>query len=89
MAVSAKHFSVDPAQPIDIVLGKTGLPAEEPVTMGQIFRATCSKYPDAPALAVKEGDSWNKVSYSEYYNLCIKAAKSFIKVSYYIRDLHP
>ena len=81
MAATSKFFSVDPSKPVDIVLGESGLTAEEPITIGQMFRATLSNCPNNHALASKEGDTWSKLTYTEYYNYCTKAAKSFLKVS--------
>ena len=80
MAKRSKVFSVNPAEPTDIAMGETGLAAEEPVTIGEVFRKTRDEYPDLAALCTKEGDTWNKITYSQYYNLCIRAAKSFLKV---------
>ena len=45
--------------------------AEEPITIGQMFRQTVSSYPDTPALGHKEGEEWKKNNYSEY-NCIIK-----------------
>ena len=80
MAKRSKVFSVNPAEPTDIAMGETGLAAEKPVTIGEMFRKTRDEYPDLAALCTKEGDTWNKITYSQYYNLCIRAAKSFLKV---------
>ena len=49
-------------------------------TVGQIFKETVEKFPMHPALKHKEDETWKTITYTEYYNLCIKAAKSFLKV---------
>ena len=49
-------------------------------TVGQIFKETVEKFPMHPALKYKEDETWKTITYTEYYNLCIKAAKSFLKV---------
>ena len=76
MAKFSKLFSIDQAEPIDIVLEETGLAAEEPITIGEMFLKTRDEYPDLVALCTKEGDTWNKITYSQYYNLWIRAAKN-------------
>ena len=80
----ARQYSVVPEVELPIELGTSGLAAEKPITIGQMFRQTVSSYPDTPALGHKEGEEWKKINYSEYYKLSVKAAKSFLKVIYYI-----
>ena len=76
----ARQYSVVPEVELPIELGACGLAAEEPITIGQMFRQTVSSYPDTPALGHKEGEEWKKINYLEYYKLSVKAAKSFLKV---------
>ena len=76
----ARQYSVVPEVELPIELGTSGLAAEEPITIGQMFRQTVSSYPDTPALGHKEGEEWKKINYLEYYKLSVKAAKSFLKV---------
>jgi long-chain-fatty-acid--CoA ligase ACSBG len=46
-----------------------------------LFKQTVLKQPSHPALAYKSDDKkWHFISYNEYWQLCIKAAKSFIKL---------
>ena len=61
-------------------MGNSGLEAEEPTTVGQMFKETVRQLPDHPALTYKEGEEWKNITYSEYYGLCVRAAKSFVKV---------
>ena len=49
-------------------------------TVGQLFKETVEKFPMHPALKYKEDETWKTIIYTGYYNLCIKAAKSFLKV---------
>ena len=51
-------------------------------TVGQVFRDTKRRFPEHLALKYKEdGDSeWKAITYTEYYECCIKAAKSFLEV---------
>ena len=54
----------------------------EPFTLGAMFKKTKDQFPNQPALAYEVADTegWTKVTYTKYYDLCIKAAKSFLKV---------
>ena len=49
-------------------------------TVGQLFKQTVEKFPMHPALKYKEGGIWKTITYTGYYDHCIKAAKSFLKV---------
>ena len=49
-------------------------------TVGQLFKKTVKKFPMHPALKYKEDGTWKTITYTGYYDLCIKAAKSFLKV---------
>ncbi|TDH09584.1 hypothetical protein EPR50_G00088700 [Perca flavescens] len=53
---------------------------EEPVTVHQMFKASVEKYGNMYALASKKNDKWEKITFLEYYQLCRRAAKSFIKL---------
>ncbi|XP_042351415.1 long-chain-fatty-acid--CoA ligase ACSBG1 isoform X2 [Plectropomus leopardus] len=54
--------------------------SQEPVTVHQMFRASVEKYGNMHALASKKGNKWEKITFSEYYQFCRRAAKSFIKL---------
>ena len=74
-------WSVDPTEPVDVAVGEVGLAAAKPITIGRMFQEAVEKFPENPALAFKDGDTWTTIIYTDYYNLCIRAAKSFLKVS--------
>ncbi len=74
--------TTDPSERIDIVLESEGLTGVEPTTFGQIFKNTVAKIPDHAALKYKDSQEWKVITYSEYYGMVIKAAKSFLKVSF-------
>ena len=65
---------------VDLAIGEKGIEAEEPMTVGQLFKDAVDRFPKNPALKYKEDGKWKDISYKEYYDLCIKAAKSFLKV---------
>ena len=71
-----------PDEGVDLAMESSGLGVEDPITVGQMFQDTKTRIPERPALRYKEdpeGD-WITISYSEYYDFCIRAAKSFLKV---------
>ena len=54
--------------------------AEKPITVGQLFKDAVARFPKQPALKYKEDGEWKSFTYTEYYDECIRVAKSFIKV---------
>lgn len=67
---------------MELLIGESGIEAEEPMTVGQMFQATKNKVPNHPALKYKDNGEWKAITYAEYYDLCVQAAKSFLKVMY-------
>ncbi|XP_006011546.1 long-chain-fatty-acid--CoA ligase ACSBG2-like isoform X2 [Latimeria chalumnae] len=53
---------------------------EIPITVHQMFKSSVEKYGNLFALASKKNGEWEKITFSEYYHLCRKAAKSFLKL---------
>lgn len=78
-----KYYSVAPDDPVELLMGKSDLSAADPKTVGQLFKEAVSKFGTKPALAYKDSpdDQWTRVTYSEFYDKCVSAAKSFLKVS--------
>ena len=70
----------NPYEKVDLATGKSGIEAEEPITIGQLFMDAVDRFPKHPALKYKEDGKWKAITYTDYYDLCIKAAKSFLKV---------
>ena len=75
-----KVCSTNPADGPDIAMGQSGLSAEKPITIGEMMKQTVSKISDKPALRYKTGDTWSDITYQQYYDMCVAAAKSFLKV---------
>lgn len=73
--------TIVPEEGVDLAMGESGLESEEPITVGKLFQDTVKRIPAQPALKYKEDGTWKTITFSEYYDLCIKAAKSFLKVS--------
>lgn len=63
-----------------IAIRESSSKEEESITIGQLFQNTVKRFPNHPALRYKMGKKWNSITFTGYYHLCIKAAKSFLKV---------
>lgn len=74
----------DPNERVDLAIGESGIEAEEPITVGQLFKSTAEKLPDHPALEYKQDGIWKPITYTHYYDHCIRAAKSFLKVRVHV-----
>lgn len=61
-------------------MGESGLAAEPPLTINQMFTKTVERFGDYTALSWKEGEQQKTMSYKEYYQTCRTAAKSFLKL---------
>lgn len=66
-------------------MGDSGLAAETPLTVNQMFTSAVERFGDFTALSWKEGDQQKSLSYRKYYQTCRTAAKSFIKVNFYLQ----
>ena len=75
------QWSCDIHTTLPLRIGKKGYAAAPPITVGELFRKTRDAFPDNVALSWKDGDEWKRMTYVEYYNECVRAAKSFLKVS--------
>ena len=82
-----KVRTTDPSEGVDLAMGVTGIAAIPPITVGQMFQETVRKFPSHPALRYKEEGEWKSITYDGYYKLCIRAAKSFLKVRCTITQL--
>lgn len=58
----------------------SGLAAETPLTVDQLFTSAVDKFGDFTALVWKDGDQQKRLNYREYHQNCRIAAKSFLKV---------
>ena len=74
-------WSCDIHTTLPLQIGKEGYAAAPPITVGELFRKTRDTFPDNVALSWKDGGEWKRMTYVEYYNECVRAAKSFLKVS--------
>ena len=73
-------WSCDIHTTLPLQIGTEGYAAAPPITVGELFRKTRDAFPDNVALSWKDGDEWKRMTYVEYYNECVRAAKSFLKV---------
>lgn len=65
---------------VKLRMGDSGLNAEPPVTIHQVFTSAVKRYGDYTALSWKDGQQQKRLNYREYYHTCRIAAKSFLKV---------
>lgn len=77
---NGKNRTTDPSDTLEILVEPEGLAADEPTTMGKVFKATVKRIPDHPALRYKEDGIWKEITYKQYYNLVVQAGKGFLKV---------
>ena len=77
-----KVRSADPREGVDMAIGESGITKTDPITVGKMFRDTVSKCPEHVALRFKDVEAgvWKEYTYTQYYQLCVQAAKSFLKV---------
>jgi len=54
------------------------------MTVGQLFKNAVEEFPTHDALKYKPNGKWKAITYAEYYNCCIRAAKSFLKVRIHV-----
>lgn len=54
--------------------------SQTPLTVHQMFKESMEKYGPLNALVSRKNGKWEKITFSEYYSLSRKAAKSFLKV---------
>ncbi|XP_078010096.1 long-chain-fatty-acid--CoA ligase ACSBG2-like isoform X1 [Phascolarctos cinereus] len=59
---------------------KNGEGNQAPLTIHELVLGTATRYPDLIALGTRNVDGWETITYIEYYELCRKAAKSFLKL---------
>ncbi len=74
------YFSSRLDEPVKLRIKDTNSTEYKPLSVYTIFEQTVNKRPNHPALCYKQQDKWLKFTYKEYFEICRKAAKSFIKV---------
>lgn len=84
-----KVRTTDPRDTLEIPMEPEGLAADKPTTVGKVFKETVSKIPDKVAMRYKEDEVWKEITYKEYYNMVIKAGKSFLKVGNTLTCYYP
>lgn len=73
---------------VKLRMGESGVAAETPLTVNQMFTATVERFGDYKALSWKDGEQQKSLTYREYYQSCRTAAKSFMKVDFYLLSSH-
>lgn len=69
---------------VKLRMGDSGLAAETPLTVNQMFTSAVERFGDFTALSWKEGEQQKSLNYRDYYQNCRTAAKSFLKVASYL-----
>ncbi|XP_042273566.1 long-chain-fatty-acid--CoA ligase ACSBG2 isoform X2 [Thunnus maccoyii] len=65
---------------VKLRMGESGLAAETPLTVNQMFTSAVERFGEYTALSWKEGEQQKSLNYKEYYQACRTAAKSFLKL---------
>ncbi|XP_047231835.1 long-chain-fatty-acid--CoA ligase ACSBG2 isoform X1 [Girardinichthys multiradiatus] len=63
---------------VKLRIGDSGVAAETPLTVDQMFAAAAERFSDFTALGWKDGEQQKTLTYKEYYQACRTAAKSFL-----------
>lgn len=79
-SIRTKFCSINPADGPDIAKGESGFTAQKANTVPKMLKFTMMKVPDRTALRYKNGENWTDVTYQQYHDLSVAAAKSFLKV---------
>ncbi|XP_055077286.1 long-chain-fatty-acid--CoA ligase ACSBG2 isoform X2 [Periophthalmus magnuspinnatus] len=61
-------------------MGESGIAAEPPLTINQMFMSSVERFGDYTALGWKDGEQQKTMTYKEYYQTCRVAAKGFLKL---------
>ncbi|KAM7325890.1 hypothetical protein ACRRTK_014368 [Alexandromys fortis] len=61
-------------------LSRHGPGHETPMTIPELFQESVERFSAYPALASKNGKRWDTLTFSQYYEACRKAARSFLKL---------
>lgn len=65
---------------VKLRMADSGLAAEKPLTINDMFTSAVKRFGDFKALSWTEGEQQKSMNYREYYQTCRTAAKSFLKV---------
>ncbi|KAM9384981.1 long-chain-fatty-acid--CoA ligase ACSBG2 [Pholidichthys leucotaenia] len=65
---------------VKLRMGDSGLAAETPLTVNQMFTSTVERFGNYTALTWKDGEQQKSLNYKDYYKSCRTAAKSFLKL---------
>lgn len=65
---------------VKLRIGDSGVAAEPPLTVNQMFAAAADRFSNFTALGWKEGEQMKTLTFKQYYQACRTAAKSFLKL---------
>uniref|UniRef100_A0A6A7FXI9 long-chain-fatty-acid--CoA ligase n=1 Tax=Hirondellea gigas TaxID=1518452 RepID=A0A6A7FXI9_9CRUS len=74
------HKCWDATIPVEIQITLAGAASHEPVSVYTTLSRVAEQYPDQAALKVNRTGEWVTMTYAQYLEQCIAAAKAFIKL---------
>lgn len=81
MRPATEYRTTNRGDPVKLRIGGEGISANEPLTLPYLLYRTAKNHPDVAALKQKNADNvWETVTYSQYREHVLKAAKIFIKL---------
>lgn len=74
-------WTIHPDGEVLLRQSKHGPGHEAPMTIPELFQESVNRFGTYPALASKKSEKWEVLTYSQYYEVCRKAAKAMLKVN--------
>ncbi|XP_016053395.1 PREDICTED: long-chain-fatty-acid--CoA ligase ACSBG2 [Miniopterus natalensis] len=73
-------WTIHPDGEVLLRQSKHGPGHEAPMTIPELFQESVNRFGTYPALASKKSEKWEVLTYSQYYEVCRKAAKAMLKL---------
>ncbi|XP_008574057.1 PREDICTED: long-chain-fatty-acid--CoA ligase ACSBG2 [Galeopterus variegatus] len=80
MQVAPKLWTIHRNGEVLLRLSKHGPGCDAPMTIPEVFQESVKRFGPYPALASKNGKTWEILNFSQYYEACRKAARALIKL---------
>lgn len=78
-AASTRYWTTQCDGEVQLRIGKNR-ENEPPITVPDMIMSAATKYAHYLAIGFKYNNSWQFLTYAEYYEVCRRAAKAFLKV---------
>eukprot|EP01040_Poterioochromonas_malhamensis_P002611 gene2611-2777_t len=85
--MSGKYFVTEPNGYLEPRIAKEGVAAWPAQTVIEVFQSVVDRFGNEPALCYKNPvngklpKEYTKINYREYWNLCMKFAKTLVKLN--------